>query len=210
MVGDDAGDDGFGNQLSIHGGPATHFAEVVAPAQDFHFDAQLIARDYRSAKLGVFDTGKVNQLFSRRLVTIEEDGSDLSHGLNHQHPRHYRRPGKVSLEEMLVNRDVFDAHDALGFEFRDAIHQEKGIPVGQNLHDVRDTVHVLLLCVRSHDRIRHSNVSLQLHFRADVRSVTGTAPAGAARNPSLLCGAQLPKLDHATVRVSVWTALAAP
>src|SRR6516225_4214213 len=94
MVGDDAGDDGFGNQLSIHGGPATHFAEVVAPAQDFHFDAQLIARDYRSAKLGVFDTGKVNQLFSRRLVTIEEDGSDLSHGLNHQHPRHTGAPGK--------------------------------------------------------------------------------------------------------------------
>jgi hypothetical protein len=46
---------------------------------------------------------------------------------------------------MLVNRDVFDAHDALGFELRDAIHEEKGIPVGQNLHDVRDTVNLLLL-----------------------------------------------------------------
>ena len=45
-------------------------------------------------------------------------------------------PGEVADELGLVHGDVLDTHGPFhGFQFNDPVHQQHGVPVGQNLLD---------------------------------------------------------------------------
>ena len=46
-------------------------------------------------------------------LTQREDGPALRQGFDHQNAGHDRRPGKVSLNKLLVRADLFDTDDSL-------------------------------------------------------------------------------------------------
>ena len=78
--------------------------------------------------------------FTRVLQSLcKQQAGDLGHRLDDQDAGHNRRAGKMALEKLLVDADVFDPLDSrVSFDLNDLVHQEEGVPVRQNLGDLPD------------------------------------------------------------------------
>ena len=105
---------GLGDELAVDGGLAVNFHRRGAAVQDDAFEPQLIAGNDRTAEARLVDAAEEEEL----LLAVghfaqPEDGRALRHGLDDQNAGHDRIAGKVSLEELLVGRDVFQADDPL-------------------------------------------------------------------------------------------------
>ena len=103
---------------------------------DERLDFHDVARVHRTPVAHPLDTRKEGQALPVLRIRQNEDRPHLCNGLGEDRGRHHGRSVQLMGEISLVERDVLDADDALvDFEFRDAIDQEKGIPVRQNSFD---------------------------------------------------------------------------
>jgi hypothetical protein len=98
------------------------------------------------------DTREEGQTLPILRIRQDEDRPHLCNRLRQNSRGHHGRSLQLMGEIPLVERDVLDADNALvDFEFRDAIDQEKRVPVRQNAFD-RGIV----------ERKRHIHVSSRL------------------------------------------------
>src|SRR6266567_3094344 len=86
--------------------------ELVDTPHDVELDRlehQLIAREHRSLESRVIDAREEQQRFGVMALAardIGEDGRDLRHRFDHEHARHHRVAGKVTLEERLDRKST--------------------------------------------------------------------------------------------------------
>ncbi len=131
-----AHESGFGHGLSVDAGSALHSGDCGFEAEDFHFDAQLIARHHRLAELGFFDGGeKHDAAASVRRDIGDEDTADLRHGLDDENSGHDGESGKMSGELRLIERDVLDPDDGVASHFDNTIDHQHRVPMWQNRAD---------------------------------------------------------------------------
>src|SRR6185437_8639254 len=111
-----------------------------AEREHVDLNAELVAWGYGLAELGALDPGEDDKfLMTIGQLVRHDDAARLGHGLDHQHTRHDGMTGKMSLEERLVDGDVFDGDAALaGLEFNDAVNQEKRVAVREKTQDFLD------------------------------------------------------------------------
>ena len=103
-------------------------------------DPELVAGHDGPAEAAPVDAREVEELLLPvRRDPEEAHARDLGHRLEDQNPGHHRVAGKVSLEELLVERDVLDAHDPLArLELEDPVHEQERIAVRQCLENFGD------------------------------------------------------------------------
>src|SRR5262249_11640908 len=68
----------------------------------------------------------------RSEVTKRDKRSRLGHSFYQQYARHHRAPGKMSLEEGLVEGDVLDRDHAVFLKLEHTVEEQEGIPVRQH------------------------------------------------------------------------------
>ena len=153
------------------------------PVLQLNFDAQLVAGHHRPAEFRPLDPGEHDEF----VLPVFHFGQQqrparLGNGLHNQHPRHDRQVGKVPGKERLVDGHILDGHDPLlALDLNDAVDQQEGKAVGQNMENVDDVQRGLYRrrgCGRMGERCRSfSLVRLLL-----VRSEDYTVPRLSARN----------------------------
>jgi len=101
-----------------------------------------------------------------RAVPIgQQQRGHLRERLDHQHARHERRAGKVTLEELLVDRHVLHGDQPVaGLVLGDGVHQQGRIAIAQTVDDVGN--------VDGHDA-GHRRIGVSVHGRAPVYRVRG-------------------------------------
>jgi len=105
---------GLGSKCVADVGSAFHAPRIATPHFHHDLDAELIAWNHWATKPGAFNSGKQYQLGVAILDFGEQQHSArLSHGLDDEDTRHYGKAGKVSSEELLVDRNVLDGHNSL-------------------------------------------------------------------------------------------------
>jgi hypothetical protein len=130
-----AGNDGFRYALVADPGIALHpgggHPWNRAPAGDFDFQPQLIARTDGLAEFGAVDSGKDHDLVAAVFDFGQQQcAASLRNGLDNQHAGHDGQAGKMSGEERLVNRHVLDGDNSLfSLEFQHPVDQQHRIAV---------------------------------------------------------------------------------
>ena len=102
----------------------------MADAAKFDFEAQRVTRLHLPPETHVVDASEEGQLATVRLVAEDRYRADLRQCLDNQHAGHDRVVRKVPLEEVFVDRDVFDA-DCAGavLDRLDGIDEQERIAV---------------------------------------------------------------------------------
>ena len=133
-----ATDRGLGHFFVLHVGDALHPAAVAAPHFHVDLDPQRVAGNHRAAEAGAFNSGEEHNLFLAVLeLTEQQHSAGLRHGFYDQHAGHYRKIGKVSGKEMLVDGDILDSHNPLlAGQFHDPVNQQKWVTMRQDLENV--------------------------------------------------------------------------
>ena len=113
-----AGNYGFSYHLVADFRVALHLGSSQsgdgAPAFDYDFQSQLVARTHRPSELRALDAGEDHDLVVAILDFVQQKRpAGLRDGFDDQHAGHDRQTGKVSGEEWLVDRDIFHRDDAL-------------------------------------------------------------------------------------------------
>src|SRR4029453_7317640 len=84
------------------------------------------------------DASEVDELFAIFRPEEDHNGTDLSDRFGENRRRQNRRTGRLMGKVALVQRDVLDSHNSLvHFELDDAVDEQEGIAVGENLLDCR-------------------------------------------------------------------------
>ena len=179
------------HQLRFRDDAVAEVGGAVGPRQagparaERHHEPQPIARHDPQSELRVVHAAQEGAIGAGRLVH-QQHGRHLCQGLDHEHPRHQRLAGKVSLEEVLVHRDVLERHDATtGLELGHRIHQRRRIAVTETLDDLRYVqrhgfaIDAELLLLGSSGRRRLRLRVQPLHdFSRDVQAGIGPHRAG--------------------------------
>ena len=118
-------------------------AHAAGPAPELdhlQLGTELVTRDHRPAELHVIDRHEVDDLVLRVVERAhQEHPAHLGHRFDDQHAGHDRMPGKMTLEEGLVDRHVLEPDHALvAVHFHDPVDQEERIAVGHDLQDLAD------------------------------------------------------------------------
>ena len=132
---------GFGGNLIADVRLRIGASQARPAGTDRHLEAKTVTRYHGKAELGVVDTAQVGPPRRRALGThlSEKDGRDLGQGLNHEHARHERRSGKMSLEEFLVDGDVLDRNDpASGLVLEHRVNERRGVAIAEAFEDFRN------------------------------------------------------------------------
>ena len=149
-----------------------HALDARADAQRRDFQDQGVTGHHWPAKTRFLDPGKEHEFaipifdFAQR-----QNRAALRQGFDHQHSRHDRSAGKMSLKERFVDADLFDADNfftRLKFDY--AIYQQKRITMRQELSDtfgVEDYFHELF-------RTESLDAALVPHFHS---TSAGSKPA---------------------------------
>mmetsp|Transcript_35230 Transcript_35230/g.80203 ORF Transcript_35230/g.80203 Transcript_35230/m.80203 type:complete len:263 (-) Transcript_35230:1-789(-) len=139
--GDDCeGEVGLHRDLAVDVRLALHLADAELLLEDLHLHLhhEDVARDEGLLPAHVVDAPEeevLPLLGQRRLESNEPP--ELRHSLDLKHSRHDRVIREVSGELRLVGGDALDAHRALARDvLEDLVHEEEGIPVGDDLADV--------------------------------------------------------------------------
>lgn len=133
---------GFADEFAVDGGGAFAFADGAAGAEDFDFQANLVAWFHLPLKAAVVDAGEKSEAAAVFFALQEDDGADLGERLDDQHAGHDRVFGEVAGEKRFVGADVFDADGALSFfDFQNAVNKQKRIAVRDDRLDLLDVKH---------------------------------------------------------------------
>src|SRR6185369_7018294 len=132
---DDTHDLSVGGQLTLNLRLAVHALDARTDAQGSDLEHQGIARNDRATKTCFFDPGKQNQLLIAIFDLAQgQHRADLGQRFDNKHAGHHGRAGKVTLEEWLVDTDLFDSNDSFaGYKLDDAVDEEKRIAMRQEL-----------------------------------------------------------------------------
>ena len=132
-VGDDARDDAFAGNVAVNAGKALHLLDLAADAQGDDFKFQRVSGHDRPSEFSRVDPAEEWDLGVAVFeLTQSEDRPDLCKRFDLEDAGHNGSTGEMSLKEMLVNGDLFDADDAnLWFEFYDLVDEEKRVAVRQ-------------------------------------------------------------------------------
>ena len=124
---------GLGNNRFTDRGDRMRPRQFAAASAERHFEAQPVARHYLPPELRIVDATEVGM--ARRLAVRslhQEQRRDLRQRLDHEHARHQRRAGKVSLEEIFVDGDVLDGDEPFaGLVLGYRIDERRRVPVAQ-------------------------------------------------------------------------------
>src|SRR6185436_4652521 len=168
---------GFGHDLAVDFADTAHLANHAANLDDLELEPDLISRLYRASELHVVERHEVDDLALRVPDrSHQQHAAHLRHRFDDENAGHDWMPRKMSLEERLVDGDVLQSHDPLLLlDLQNPIHQQEGIAVWQNLHDVFDCAHSLLLSTGLHHLPHqcHRSAVTRL-YRDDPRAHAGT------------------------------------
>src|SRR5688572_1524389 len=135
-VADHAGHGAVDDDLSVDAGKSFEHAHPPTQALDACFDLDHVAREDRAAETDFLDAREEDQLAAILGLRQDQDSADLRDALGEDGRRQRRTPARVRPEKAFVQRNVLDADDPLvGFHLRDAIDEEKRIPVRENTFD---------------------------------------------------------------------------
>ena len=125
---------GFGCEFAAHTSASLKFAKCSAPGENVYFDAQLIARNDRSAKARVINGDEIEKLFFAVFYFLQQkQAAGLGHGFDDEDAGHDGFAGKMSLKEMFVDSDVLDSDDVLpAFHFFDGVDEKKRVAVRED------------------------------------------------------------------------------
>jgi hypothetical protein len=136
----------FGGEFSVDGGSAGTSSDIATDLTDLNFEPQGIAGANWSLETHPIDASEEGCFVPILRVAEEGNGTDLGQCFDDEYTRHHRISGKVTDEERLVDRHIFDADGALPpFDLDDAIDQEKGIAVRNDLLNLPGFQHAGLL-----------------------------------------------------------------
>src|ERR1035441_10625246 len=97
-------------------------ADLAAYLRQLNINHQHIPRLPRLAPFHIPRRHEIGHLACVLGVLEHKDSSHLRHGLQLQHPGHYRVSGEMPLKVRLVYRDVLDADNVIAIDLRNAIH----------------------------------------------------------------------------------------
>src|SRR5690554_141528 len=127
-----------GHLPAVHARGAGVQGHVADLAPDRHFQVQPVAGHDHAREPGLVHLDQVGNAPGQvlRPAQVAEDAAGLRDRLDHQHARHHRLPGEVTLEERLVATDVLVAqHPLARLRLDHAVDQQERIAVGQQLPD---------------------------------------------------------------------------
>ena len=128
----------FGHGLPVHRRGRRCPRHAAVPSAECHRQLEPVAGNDLSTELGIVHATKPRAA-SAGLPVGQEERRDLHERLDHEHARHQRRARKVSLEVLLVDRDVLHGHDAASrLVFRHRIHEHGRIAVRKAIENERD------------------------------------------------------------------------
>src|SRR5690606_37110448 len=128
-----------GHLLAVHFGPGGALAYGTPHPAQLHRQGQGVAGAHGTAEAEIVDAGEEGQL--ARVFGHRQDGHGpyLGQGFHDQDTRHDGIGGKMTGEEGLVGGDVLDAYGPPArLQLQDAVHQQKGMPVGNDLLNTFD------------------------------------------------------------------------
>jgi hypothetical protein len=130
----------LGHNLIVDACRRMRDGERPAPAPQRHLDPQPVAGDNLSPELRIVHTAQVHaRAGGNRGVFQNQDRRRLDERFNHQHRRHQRRAGEMSLEEFLADGNVLDRDDApAGVVLDDGVDQHRRIAVTEAIERLRD------------------------------------------------------------------------
>jgi hypothetical protein len=103
---------------------ATAAARAICPRRGpRHLELKTVTGDDLTAELGVLDAAQPRVPFDI-LAAGQQQRRHLGERLDHEHARHERRAGKMSLEELFVDGDVLHRDDAVaGLVYLDGVDE---------------------------------------------------------------------------------------
>src|SRR3989338_3626762 len=128
----------FTDQLAVDQGARNHLAGARPNFAQLHLKDQLVPRHHRFAELHLVDGHEIGEAPVVLRLVQQNDAAHLRHRLHDQHPGHDGAAREVSAEEVFVHRDVLQADRPRPAQLHDAVHQEKRVPMGQDLFDLGD------------------------------------------------------------------------
>jgi hypothetical protein len=128
---------GFRGKLSVYRRTCVHLATLPSNSQNLDFTPKLVTRNYWATKPDFVSTCEIHEVASSHLFfSQEKDGSNLSHRLKDQYPRHDRIAREMALEKRFVDRYVLDPNNTLSwFHLFDTIDEKERIAVRENLEN---------------------------------------------------------------------------
>src|SRR5271155_3313034 len=131
---------GLGSKRVADVSSAFHAPRITTPHFHHDLDAKLVSWNHRASKPGTFNSGKQYELAVAVLHFGEQQYSaSLSHGLDDEDTRHYRKAGEVPREELLVDRNVLDGHNSLpAIEIDHAVNEQEWKTMWKDSLDLTD------------------------------------------------------------------------
>jgi len=116
----------LGNGLAIHGCPRVCLRQPRPDPPECHLELQPIAGKHIATEFGAVDTAQRDTGGLRRAGAIENQRRrELRQRLDHEHGRHQRRAGEMSLEIIFADRDVLECHEPVArLVFSDRVDQQ--------------------------------------------------------------------------------------
>ena len=119
--------------------PPVGTREPRAPRSDRDFKTQAVAGDNPQPELRVIHPAQVRARGGAIARLGEQDRGDLRQRFNHQHPRHQRLAGKVSLKEFLADRHVLVGNHATSrLVLRHRVDEGGGVAIAQAIQNFGD------------------------------------------------------------------------
>src|SRR5450759_2756249 len=137
----------LGDDLALHCPDSVHLANCAPELRDLELEADLISRFDGPSELDIVERHEINDFaFRVPYGTHQKHSANLRHRFDDEDARNDWMPGEVSLNEWLGDRYILQPDDPLLLHYlENPVHEQERIAVGQNLHDVFDRIHPLLL-----------------------------------------------------------------
>lgn len=125
--------------MSVDGAGGNGGADGAAEGKDFSVNKEGVSRDDWFAEFDFVGAEEVADFSGVIRHPHDEDGGGLRHGLELEDAWHDGMSGEVALEEVLVHGEILDSGALhLGGESGDAVNEEEGVAVGEDLEDLGD------------------------------------------------------------------------
>lgn len=126
-----------------------HFADTTPEHLHFEFKVQHIAGLYGLLEARIVYAQNIDPHLAVIFYLVHEhDAPDLCHCLYLQHARHDGVVREMPHEKRLIDGYVLDALNGFVLKTNDFVHQQKGVSVWQQIHNLMNIKYYVLLFQR--------------------------------------------------------------